>query len=419
MTPRMKSIPEPTEDEFAQALDKLIKQHLSDGKDPKALLQQGGLMKNMIKQIVQTCLEAEMETHLGYGKDERAGMSGENRRNGYGTKTLLSEHGDIKLAVPRDRNGEFEPRVVAKHQRRLGGIDEKILALYARGMTVRDIQDELKELYGTEISPTLISNVTDAVMDEVRVWQNRPLDPVYPIVWFDALIVKVRENQRVINKAVYLALAVNAWGQKELLGMWISQNEGAKFWLSILTELKNRGVQDIFIACVDGLTGMCEAIQSAFPKTWVQLCIVHMVRNSVKYVSWKDRKELVSDLKQVYNAATEQGASAALDNFAAKWDKRYPMISKSWRTHWAQITPMFAFPDDIRKVIYTTNAVESVNMTLRKASRNHRIFPNDEAVFKVMYLASQNISKKWTMALRDWRKAMSQFAIEFEGRLPQ
>lgn len=418
MTPRIKPITSPVEEEYAQALDKLIKEHLAAGGDPKEFLQQGGLMKNMIRQIVQTCLDAEMADHVGYAKDERAGKSDENRRNGHGGKTLATDHGEVRIAVPRDRNSTFEPRVVAKHQRRLGGIDEKILALYARGMTVRDIQDELKELYGTEISPTLISNVTDAVMDEVKAWQARPLDPVYPIVWFDALVVKVRENQRVINKAVYLALAVDASGQKELLGIWISQNEGAKFWLSILTELKNRGVQDIFIACVDGLTGMVEALQSAFPKTWVQLCIVHMVRNSVKYVSWKDRKELVADLKLIYNAATEAAATTALDDFAKKWDKRYPMISKSWRTHWAQIIPMFAFPADIRKVIYTTNAVESVNMTLRKASRNHRIFPNDDAVLKVMYLAIQNISKKWTMALRDWKGAMSQFAIEFEGRFP-
>ena len=418
MTPRIKPIEDPIDQEFSQALEKLIKQHLADGKHPKELLQQGGLMKNMIKQIVETCLEAEMSTHLGYDKDERAGMGSDNRRNGYSGKTLISDHGDINIGVPRDRNGEFEPKVVAKHQRRMDGFDDKVLALYARGMTVRDIQSELKDLYGTEISPTLISNVTDAVIEDVKAWQNRPLDAVYPIVWFDALVVKVRENQRVINKAVYLALAVNAWGQKELLGIWISQNEGAKKWLSILTELKNRGVQDILIACVDGLTGMEETLQTAFPKTWVQLCIVHMVRNSMKYVSWKDRKELVADLKTIYNAPTETAAAAALDAFASKWDKKYPMISKSWRSHWSQITPMFAFPDDIRKVIYTTNAVESVNMTLRKASRNHRVFPTDEAVFKVMYLAVQNVSKKWTMPIKDWRSALNQLAIEFEGRLP-
>jgi len=416
MTPKIEPL-DSTDEDFTQALDKLIKQHLADGKNPKALLQKGGLMKNMIKQVVERCLEAEMETHLGYAKDERAGMSEENRRNGYSGKTLLSEHGEFNIGVPRDRNGEFEPKVVAKRQTRIDGFDEKILALYARGMTVRDIQSELKELYGTDVSPTLISNVTDGVLEEVKAWQNRPLDNLYPIVFFDALVVKVRENQRVINKAVYLALAVNTDGQKELLGIWISQNEGAKFWLGILTELKNRGVQQIFIACVDGLTGMDDAIQTAFPKTWVQLCIVHMVRNSLKYVSWKHRKEMAGDLKTVYRAATETEAATNLDAVAAKWDHKYPTVSKSWRDHWAKIIPMFAFPADIRKVIYTTNAVESVNMTLRKASRNHRIFPTDDAVFKVMYLAAQNISKKWTMPLRDWGAAMNQFSIEFEGRI--
>jgi putative transposase len=416
MTPKIEPV-DSTDQDFTQALDKLIKQHLVDGKNPKALLQKGGLMKNMIKQVVERCLEAEMETHLGYAKDERAGMSEENRRNGYSGKTLISEHGEFDIGVPRDRNGEFEPKVVAKRQTRIDGFDEKILALYARGMTVRDIQSELKELYGTDVSPTLISNVTDGVLEEVKAWQNRPLDNLYPIVFFDALVVKVRENQRVINKAVYLALAVNTSGQKELLGIWISQNEGAKFWLGILTELKNRGVQDIFIACVDGLTGMDDAIQTAFPKTWVQLCIVHMVRNSMKYVSWKHRKEMAGDLKSVYRAATETEAATNLDAVAAKWDHKYPTVSKSWRDHWAKIIPMFAFPEDIRRVIYTTNAVESVNMTLRKASRNHRIFPTDDAVFKVMYLAAQNISKKWTMPLRDWGAAMNQFSIEFEGRI--
>jgi putative transposase len=417
MTPRIVRRDE-IDEEFTATLDKLIKQHYAAGKDPKDILRKGGLMKSMIKHIVERCLEAEMEAHLGYAKDERAGMSDENRRNGYSGKTLSTEQGEIEIGVPRDRNGEFEPLIVKKRQRRLDGIDGQILALYARGMTVRDIQSQLAEIYGTEVSPTLISSVTEGVMDEVKTWQNRPLDAVYPIVWFDALMVKVRDNQRIVNKAVYLALAVDCWGHKELLGIWISQNEGAKFWLNILTELKNRGVQDVFIACVDGLTGMEEAIQTAFPKTWVQLCIVHMVRNSTKYVSWKDRRALIADLKAIYNAPTEDAAMAALDTFSQKWDSRYPMISKSWRSHWSQIVPMFAFPQPIRKLIYTTNAVESLNMILRKASRNHRIFPNDEAVIKVMYLAAQHVSKKWCMPLRDWGSAMSQFAIEFEGRIP-
>ena len=399
-------------------LDAFIKDHLAQGKHPKELLSKDGLLGQLTKALVERCLEAEMDDHLGYEKNERTGRGGENRRNGYTKKTVITDQGDVTLGVPRDRNGDFEPQIVQKRQTRLEGFDDKVLALYARGMTVRDIQSQLKDIYGTEVSPALISNVTDAVMDEARAWQTRPLENVYPIVFFDALVVKVRENQRVINKSVYLALAVNTSGQKELLGIWISQNEGAKFWLGILTELKTRGVQDIFIACVDGLTGMDEAIQSAFPKTWVQLCIVHMVRNSLKFVSYKHRKEMAGDLKAIYRAVTEDEAASALEALAEKWDGRYPTVSKSWRTHWAKIIPMFAFPDDIRKVIYTTNAVESVNMTLRKASRNHRIFPNDEAVIKVMYLAGQLISRKWTMPLRDWGAAMNQFAILFEGRVP-
>lgn len=399
-------------------LDAFIKDHLAQGKHPKELLAKDGLLGQLTKALVERCLEAEMDDHLGYEKNERTGRGGENRRNGYTKKTVITDQGDVTLGVPRDRNGDFEPQIVQKRQTRLEGFDDKVLALYARGMTVRDIQSQLKDIYGTEVSPALISNVTDAVMDEARAWQTRPLENVYPIVFFDALVVKVRENQRVINKSVYLALAVNTSGQKELLGIWISQNEGAKFWLGILTELKTRGVQDIFIACVDGLTGMDEAIQTAFPKTWVQLCIVHMVRNSLKFVSYKHRKEMAGDLKAIYRAATEDEAAIALEALAEKWDGRYPTVSKSWRTHWAKIIPMFAFPDDIRKVIYTTNAVESVNMTLRKASRNHRIFPNDEAVIKVMYLAGQLISRKWTMPLRDWGAAMNQFSILFEGRVP-
>jgi len=399
-------------------LDAFIKDHLAQGKHPKELLAKDGLLGQLTKALVERCLEAEMDDHLGYEKNERTGRGGENRRNGYTKKTVITDQGDVTLGVPRDRNGDFEPQIVQKRQTRLEGFDDKVLALYARGMTVRDIQSQLKDIYGTEVSPALISNVTDAVMDEARAWQTRSLENVYPIVFFDALVVKVRENQRVINKSVYLALAVNTSGQKELLGIWISQNEGAKFWLGILTELKTRGVQDIFIACVDGLTGMDEAIQTAFPKTWVQLCIVHMVRNSLKFVSYKHRKEMAGDLKAIYRAATEDEAAIALEALAEKWDGRYPTVSKSWRTHWAKIIPMFAFPDDIRKVIYTTNAVESVNMTLRKASRNHRIFPNDEAVIKVMYLAGQLISRKWTMPLRDWGAAMNQFSILFEGRVP-
>ncbi|NJL71500.1 MAG: IS256 family transposase, partial [Candidatus Competibacteraceae bacterium] len=315
-----------------------------DTEGPRELLEEGGLLKQLTKQLVQKCLEAEMDTHLGYEKNEQAGKSAENRRNGYSKKTLQSDQGEISIGVPRDRNSDFEPQIVPKHKTRLAGLDGKVIALYARGMTVRDIQAQLEEMYGVEISPALISNVTNAVLEDVRAWQNRPLEDVYPIVWFDALQVKVRHDQRVINKAVYLALGVNLSGQKELLGIWISQNEGAKFWLSIFTELRNRGLKDILIACVDGLTGLDEALVAAFPDVMVQTCIVHMVRNSTKFVSFKERKELCADLKTIYRAIDEKEALENLDAFCLKWDKKYSMIGKSWRQHWDKIIPMFLFP---------------------------------------------------------------------------
>lgn len=399
-------------------LDELIREHLAEGKNPKELLEEGGLLKQLTKQLVQKCLEAEMDTHLGYEKNERAGKGSENRRNGYSKKNLKSEQGEINLGIPRDRAGEFEPQIVSKHQTRLAGLDSKVIALYARGMTVRDIQAQLEEMYGVEISPGLISNVTNSVMEDVTAWQTRPLDAVYPIVWFDALQVKIRHEQRVVNKAIYLALAVTTEGKKEILGIWISPNEGAKFWLSVFTELKNRGLQDILIACVDGLIGLDEALLAAFPHVMIQTCIVHMVRNSTKYVSYKERKILCADLKTIYQAPDEKQALQALDQFTKKWDTKYPMIAKSWKKNWDKIIPMFLFPDEIRRSIYTTNAIESVNMTLRKASRNHRIFPDDESAIKVMYLAAQNISKKWTMPIRNWGVAFNWFAIEFKGRLP-
>jgi putative transposase len=325
----------------------------------------------------------------------------------------------VDIEVPRDRQGTFEPQLVKKGQTRMVGFDEKILALYARGMTTRDIQAQLQELYGVEVSPTLISNVTEAVMEEVRQWQNRPLEPVYPIVYVDCLVVKVRENQRVINKSVYLVLGVDMNGQKELLGIWIAQTEGAKFWLSVLTELQNRGVKDIFIACVDGLSGLPEAIEAVYPQTRVQLCMVHLVRNSLRYVSYKHMKEVATDLKAIYSASTEAEAEFNLELFAEKWDALYPSISKSWRAHWSRVIPLFAFSEDIRRIIYTTNAIESVNMTLRKVTRNHRIFPSDEAVYKVVYLAMRNIAKKWTMPIHHWKPALNRFAVEFGERFPK
>jgi putative transposase len=341
-----------------------------------------------------------------------------NRRNGHSKKTIKGEFGEAQISVPRDRASEFEPQIVKKGQTRFDGFDDKILSLYARGMSTRDIQAQLQDLYGVEVSAGLISKVTDAVEEERKLWQNRVLDPLYPIVYFDALVVKVRQEGRVINKAIHLALGVNLAGKKELLGLWMTQNESAKFWLQVLTELQNRGIKDILIACVDGLTGFPDAIEAVFPKTQVQLCIVHMVRNSLNYVSYKDRKAVAADLKLIYTAATDKEAEQRLVEFAETWDGQYPTISKSWMNHWGRIIPFFAFPSEIRRAIYTTNAIESMNMTLRKVLKNHRTFPTDESAMKVIYLAIGNIAKKWTMPIQNWKPALNRFAIEFGDRLP-
>ena len=381
------------------------------------MLAEDGLLKQLTKAVIERCLETELDSHLGYPKHGRHGHASGTTRNGTSQKTRKGEQGQIEIEVPRDRQGSFEPQLVKKGQTRLEGFDEKILARYARGMTTRDIQAQLQELYGVEVSPTLISNVTEAVMEEVRQWQTRPLEAIYPIVYLDCLVAKLKENQRVSNKAVYLALGVTLSGNKELLGMWLSQNEGAKFWLAVLTELQNRGVKDIFIACVDGLTGFPEAIESVSPQTRLQLCMVHMesqflaLRLAQAHAKW-----VATDLKAIYSSATEEEAELHLELFAEKWDGLYPSISKSWRAHWTRVIPLFAFPEDIRKVIYTTNAIESVNMTLRKVTRNHRIFPSDEAVYKMIYLALQNIARKWTMPIRDWKPALNRFAIKFAER---
>ncbi|WP_201365611.1 IS256 family transposase [Dictyobacter formicarum] len=397
----------------------LIDELLKECSDPKQLLTEGGFLKQLTGSLIERCLEAEMEEHLGYPKHGKRNEEHTNVRNGRSRKTLKGSQGEVTVDIPRDRDASFEPVLIPKHQTRLEGFEEKILALYARGMTTRDIQAQVHELYGVDISPTFISNVTEAVLDEVHQWQNRPLESVYPILYVDCLVVKVRENQRIINRALYLALGVDVEGQKELLGMWLGHHEGAKFWLSVFTELHNRGLKDIFIACVDGLTGLPEAIETLYPQTRVQLCMVHMVRHSLKYVSYKHRKAVAADLKLVYSAATESEALVYLDLFAEKWDQQYGSISKLWRANWSHVMPLFAFPEDIRKVIYTTNAIESVNMSLRKVTRNHRIFPSDEAVYKVVYLAMHNIAKKWTMPIRNWVPALNCFAIEFGDRFPQ
>jgi putative transposase len=376
------------------------------------------VFRQMLTKItVETALNVELEDHLGFGKGEQSEAG--NNRNGYTSKTLQTEDGQFELDTPRDRAGSFEPKLVKKHQRRFTSMDDKILFLYAQGMTTREIVATFKEMYDADVSATLISKVTDAVLEQVVEWQSRPLDAVYPIVYLDCIVVKIRQDKKVINKAVYLALGVNMEGHKELLGMWLSENEGAKFWLNVLTELQNRGVKDILIACVDGLKGFPEAINTAFPQTQVQLCIVHMVRNSLKYVPWKDYKAVTADLKQIYQSVTEEEALLALDRFSDQWDDKYPQISRSWRAHWQNLNTLFSYPDDIRKAIYTTNAIESLNSVIRKAIKKRKLFPTDDSAKKVIYLAIQAAAKKWTMPIRNWKLALNRFMIEFEDRLAE
>lgn len=386
-------------------------------KDLKSEADLNALTRSLLKATIETALESELDTHLGYEKHAKANRADGNARNGYSSKTLKSDYGEVNLSTPRDRNGEFEPELVKKGQTRTGALDKQILALYSKGMSTRDIAVMLEELYGTEVSHTLISNVTDAVIDEVVEWQSRPLEGVYPILYLDCLVVKVRQDKRVVNKSVYLAVGLNREGRKELLGLWIAETEGAKFWMAVLTELKNRGLKDIFIACIDGLKGFAEAIVAVYPQTKIQLCIVHMVRNSLKYVSWKNRKEVAASLKGIYSAVTEEEASKALDTFEEQWGETYPSIGKSWRQHWPNLITFFAYPPEIRKVIYTTNAIESINSSIRKVIKNRKIFPSDDSAFKVIYLAIEQASKRWTMPVRNWNEAMNRFEIEFGERL--
>jgi len=369
----------------------------------------------LTKVTVEHALNAELDDHLGYDKHEPSANS--NSRNGTSSKILRTEDGQFELDTPRDREGSFEPKLVKKSQTRFTSMDDKILFLYAQGMTTREIVKTFKELYGADASPSLISKVTDRVIEQVIEWQSRELDAVYPIVYLDCIVLKIRQDKRVINKAVYLALGVNMEGHKELLGMWLSENEGAKFWLSVLTELQNRGVKDILIACVDGLKGFPDAINAVYPQTQIQLCIVHMVRNSVKYVPWKDYKAVAADLKRIYQASTEESAMQSLNEFSDKWDDKYPQISRSWRQHWENLNTLFNYPPDIRKAIYTTNAIESLNSVIRKATKKRKVFPTDESALKVVYLAIQQASEKWTMPIRNWKPALNRFMIEFEDRL--
>jgi putative transposase len=399
--------------------DEVLNELLKDYEKPEDLLGKNGLLKELQKRLLEKALGAELTVHLGYEKHDPAGKNSGNSRNGTSGKTMKGEFGTLPLAVPRDRNGTFEPQIIGKGQRRFEGFDQAIISLYARGLTTREIEGHLLEIYGVEVSPALVSQVTDAVSADVQIWQNRPLEEVYPIVYFDALWGKVRENGQVIKVAVYLALGITMAGQKEVLGRWVANTEGAKFWLHVLTELKNRGVRDIFIGCVDGLKGFPQSMEVVFPATQVQLCLVHMVRHSLSYVGWKERKAVAHDLKRIYRAATVSEAEQALRDFEGKWDRKYPSISKSWRTNWPELITFLKYPDDIRKVLYTTNAIESLNRSLRKISKNRGVFPNQESLLKLYYLALERIAKKWTMPIYNWCAALNRFVIEFGDRVPR
>jgi len=395
----------------------LLDQLLANYEKPEDLTGADGLFKQLKKALIERALGAELSEHLGYEKGDPTGRGSGNSRNGTSPKTILTDDGEIDIAVPRDRAGSFEPLLIAKGQTRFDGFDDKILSLYARGMTVREIQGHLAELYGTEVSPDLISRVTDAVLDEVREWQTRPLDPVYPVVFFDALRVKIRDEGMVKNKAVYVALALNPDGEKEVLGLWIEQTEGAKFWLKVITELKTRGVNGILIAVVDGLKGFPEAIASVYPQTVVQTCIVHLIRNSLAFVSWKDRKAILPAIKAIYRAENADMALLRLDEFEDEWGRRYPAIGQAWRRAWEHVVPFFAFAPGVRKMIYTTNAVEALHRSLRKIIKTRGSFPNDDAALKLLYLAVKNAGLRWRRGV-EWTAAMGQFAIQFGPRFP-
>jgi putative transposase len=398
--------------------NELIDSLLKNYKKPEDLIGENGLLKQLTKQLLERAMAAELTEHVGYEKHDASGNNSGNSRNGKSAKTLTGTFGELTLETPRDRNGTFEPQIIEKHQTRFTGFDANILSLYARGLSTREIQEHLKEIYQVEVTAALISSVTNEVLEEVKAWQNRPLEELYPILYLDAIQFKVRDEGQVRNKAIYLAIGVNLEGYKEVLGLWIAQTEGAKFWLHVVTELKSRGVKDILLACVDGLKGFPEAIESVFPQTQVQLCIVHLVRHSLNFVGWQQRKEVARDLKTIYRAATEAEAEQRLTEFSLKWDAKFPMIAKSWRSNWLRVIPLFAHPPEIRKIIYTTNAIESLNMSLRKVTKARGSFPNDEAVSKLLYLALRNIAKKWTKPVHAWKDALNRFAILYENRLP-
>ena len=399
--------------------DEMLDEMLGTAKTQDDVFGRDGLINTLSKRLLERMFDSELTHHLGYEKHAIAGRNSGNSRNGKTTKTIKTSHGELELAVPRDRNSHFEPVLIEKRQNRLKVIDDLILSLYGKGMTVRDIQAHVEELYGTEVSPDLISSITDSILSEVTEWRNRPLDKVYPIVFIDGFVVKARSDGLVCNRTVYVVYAITLEGKKDVIGLYLGENEGAKFWLYVLTELKNRGMEDIFILCADGLKGLPEAVETAFPKTTFQTCIVHMMRHSLNYVPYTDKKVVAADLKKIYQSNTIELAQEALDEFELTWGDRYPAIVKSWRNNWEKVTPFLQYPKEIRRVIYTTNIVESLNGTLRKAVRNRGHFSTEDGIMKVLYLAIRGVSKKWNMPIREWKQALNHFAILFEDRFPE
>ena len=401
------------------AIDLMLDQIDFHGMTAEELDGRDGLLSQITRRFYERALEAEMDGHLGYEKNDNAGDHSGNSRNGYTEKSVITKDNEtVRIEVPRDRNGTFEPVIIPKHEKRAPLFNDQIISMYSFGMTCRDIQRHLQNVYGVEVSPELISRVTEAVVEDVREWRSRPLEQSYPILYLDALRVNSRQDGKSVNKALYVALAINWEGKKEVLGLWLADTEGAKFWMSVLTDIRNRGTQDILIACMDGLTGFPDAVRAVFPDTHIQHCIVHMIRSSTKFVSYKDLKQVCRDLKEIYSAVNADAGHEALAEFGRKWDSKYPMVSAAWERCWDDLTEFYSYPGEIRREIYTTNAIESLNFSLRKITRNKSCFPDDDSIYKVMYLAIKNASARWTMPIREWGLAVNQFAILFEGRVP-
>jgi transposase-like protein len=375
------------------------------------------VLKEIFKETLEQALEAELENHLGYTKNDVMGNNTGNSRNGYNKKTISTRFGDIETKIPRDRNGNFKPQIIGKYEKTTNQIEDQVIAMYAKGMSTRDISAHMQDIYGAKFSPAVISSITEKVRPMIKEWQSRPLDPIYPVVFLDAIHFKVRKDNQVVNKAAYSVLGVNMDGQKDILGIWIGETESASFWLSVLNDLKNRGVQDILIISKDGLTGFSEAISAVFPKTEIQLCVIHQLRNNLKYVSYKDKKSVVGDLKKIYKALTLEEAELGLEIFKESWNKKYPLIARSWENHWEELTAYFKYPYELRKLIYTTNIIEGYHRQLRKVTKTKTTYPTDEALTKIIYLATMDITKKWSVAMRDWRSCLAQVEIYFADRL--